>query len=183
MEQRVRGQRAARIDALGLETFDGGTYQGQILVSERAIFARMRIEAGDGKARTRDAEALMQVAGDDAAGLDHEVCGEFGDDVLERKVDGDRHHCELGRPQHHHRPDSRAGRFLDQLTEIFGVSGLGKARAIEDVLGNRIGHDRGRRPGADIGHRAANGRKRRRRARLIRMARFCADRHADVDDG
>ena len=53
MEQRVRGQRAARIDTLGLETFDGGTYQRQVLVAERAIFARMRIKAGNGKARPR----------------------------------------------------------------------------------------------------------------------------------
>src|SRR5262245_30142747 len=37
MEQRVRGRRAARIDSLGLETFDGGTYQRQVLVAERAI--------------------------------------------------------------------------------------------------------------------------------------------------
>ncbi len=39
-----------------------------ILLAERAVLAGMRIEAGDRKPRARDAEALAQVARDDAAG-------------------------------------------------------------------------------------------------------------------
>ena len=73
MKQRVGRQRTARIDALGLETLDRGPHHGQILVAERAILARMRIEAGNGEARTRDAETVAQIARDDAAGLDDEV--------------------------------------------------------------------------------------------------------------
>ena len=98
MEERVRGQRAAGIDTFRPEPFDGGTYEGQILVAERAIFPGMGIEAGDREARTRNTEALMQVVSDDAAGLDHEVGGELGDDLLQRKVDGDGDDRKLGGP-------------------------------------------------------------------------------------
>ena len=145
MEQRIGGQRTARVDALGLEAFDRRTHHRQILVAERAVLARVRIEAGDGQARMRDAEAVAQIARHDAAGLDHEIAGELGHDVLQRQVDGDRHDRELGRPQHHHRVRRDAGRFLGELGEVLGVSGLGEARAIEDVLGDRVGDDRARR--------------------------------------
>jgi len=98
MEERVRWQRAAGIDTFRPEPFDGGMDQRQILVAQRAIFARMGIEACDRKPRTRNTEALVQVASNDAAGLHHEVGRELGDDLLERKVDGDGHDRELGRP-------------------------------------------------------------------------------------
>ena len=63
----------------------------------------MRIKPGDGEARMRDAEALTQIARDDAAGLDDEIGGEAARNVAQRQMDGDRNDGELGRPQHHHR--------------------------------------------------------------------------------
>ncbi len=123
-----------------------------------------------------------QVARDDAAGLDDEIGGQRGDDLAQRQMDGDRHDRELGRPQHHHRLRGDAGRLLRQLGEIFGVAGLGEARAIEHVLGDRIGDDGGGRAGDDVGDRAADRGDRRRRARRVRTAGLGGDAHADVDD-
>ena len=165
------------------ETLDGGPHHGLILVAERAIFARMRIETGNSEARTRDVETVAEIACDDAAGLDDEVGGEPGDDVFEREVDGDRHDRKLGRPQHHHRPHGHAGGFLDELAEVFGMAGFGETRSIEHVLGNRIGHDRAGDARGDVGHGATDRRKRRGSARSIRVARLGADRHADIDHG
>ena len=85
-------------------------------------------------------------------------------------MDGDRHHRKLGRPQHHHRLRRDPGQVLGQLGEILGMAGLGEARAIEHVLGDRIGDDRASRAGADVGHRATDRCDRRRCARLIGMA-------------
>ena len=77
MEHRVGRQRAARVDALGHEPLDRGPHDRQVLLAERAFLARMRIEAGDGEARMRDAEAVAQIARHDAAGLDDEIGGEL----------------------------------------------------------------------------------------------------------
>ena len=43
----------------------------------RAVLAGMRIEAGDGEPRLGDAEALDQIARDDAAGLENQIAGEM----------------------------------------------------------------------------------------------------------
>ena len=54
-----------------------------------------------------------------------------------------RHHRELGRPQHHHWLCGFARRFLCESGEEFGMPWLGKTRAVEHVLGHRIGDDSG----------------------------------------
>ena len=43
-----------------------GAMTARVLAADRAAFAGMRIEAGDGQPRPGDAEALAQIAGDDA---------------------------------------------------------------------------------------------------------------------
>ena len=54
------------------------------------------------------------------------------------------------------------------------MAGIGEARAVEHVLGDRVGHDGGGRAGADIGDGAADGGKRRRRAACRRAGRASA---------
>ena len=44
-----------------------------ILLAERAVFAGMRVEAREREPRPRDAEAVAQIARDDAAGLDDQI--------------------------------------------------------------------------------------------------------------
>ena len=56
MKQRIGRQRAARIDAFGDEPRDRRRNDGAVLLAERAFFAGMRIEPGDGEPRPRDAE-------------------------------------------------------------------------------------------------------------------------------
>ena len=60
------------------------------------MIQRMRIEPGHGQARARDAKSVTQIARNDAAGFHYQLAAQAGDDVLERKMDGDRHDRELG---------------------------------------------------------------------------------------
>ena len=70
VEQRVRRQRAACIDAVGDEALDRRRDDGDVLLAQRAFFAGMRVEPGNGQARVGEAEALGQVARDDTSGID-----------------------------------------------------------------------------------------------------------------
>ena len=56
MEHRVGGQGAEGIDALVAQHFDRRTDDLVILLADRAVFAGMRIEAGNGEPRRGDAE-------------------------------------------------------------------------------------------------------------------------------
>ena len=74
MEHGVGRQRTARVDAERLEDAQPpGRTIDEILVAERAFLAGMRIEAGDGKPRACNAEAVGKVVGDDAAGFDDQT--------------------------------------------------------------------------------------------------------------
>ena len=55
------------------QLLDRGRDHGGVLLAERAVLAGMRIEPGEREARPRDAEALAQIARDDAAGLDDQI--------------------------------------------------------------------------------------------------------------
>ena len=143
----------------------------------------MRVEPGNGEPRTSDTETVVEIARDDAPGVEDEVTSEFGDHVSEREMDSDGYDRKLGRPQHHHRLHGLAGGFLGEPAEIFGMSGFSEPRSIEHVLGNRIGHDRAGGTGVEVGYGATDRRQRRRRARSIGVARLGTDRHADIDHG
>ncbi len=158
------------VDAVGAQARDRRSDDGDVFLAERAVLAGMRIETGDDETRPRNGEARAQVVRHDPAGLDDEVGGQPADHVAQRQVDGDRHHGEFRRPQHHHRMHRHAGVFLGELGEIFGMSRLGEARAVEHVLGDRIGDDRARRAGLHVGDGAADGGDRDRRARCVGAA-------------
>ena len=62
-----------------------GPDDGQILVTECAFLSRMRVEAGDGEARMGDAETVAKIAGDDPAGLHHQIRGELRNHIPQRE--------------------------------------------------------------------------------------------------
>ena len=68
------GPRASMPSALSCAT--AGATIAQILLAHGAVFAGMRIEAGDREARPRDAETRGEIARHDAPGLDDQVGGE-----------------------------------------------------------------------------------------------------------
>ena len=68
---------------------DGGSHDPLVLLTEGAVFAGVRVEPGDGDARTVYAETPAEVAGDDARRLDDQFSGEGGGDLAQRNVDGD----------------------------------------------------------------------------------------------
>ncbi len=62
------------------------------------------------------------------------------------------------------------GRFFGKLGEVFRVTRFGEARAVQDVLRDRIGHDGGGGAGADVVDGAADGGERGRRTGLVGLA-------------
>ena len=108
-----------------------------------------------------------------------EVGGQVRHHLAQRQMDGHRHHRKLRRPQHHHRPHRLAGRFRGEPGQEFGVARLGKARAVEHVLGDRIGDQRGGVAGQHVGDRAADRGDRRRRAASVGLAGRGGDRQVE----
>ena len=129
--------------------------------------------ASRGRAMPKCARQVMR---HDAAGFDNQFGRKLLEDVLERQMDCHRNDRKFRRPQHHHRPQRLAGRFLHQLGQKFGVAGLGEAPTVKHVLGDRIGDYRGGRARQHVGNRAANRGDGRRRARPVRAAGFGAHR-------
>ena len=131
----------------------------------RAVFAGVRIEAGNREPRPRDAETIDQVARHHPPGLEDQVAREPLRHLLERHMDRDRHHRHLGRPQHHHRPRRIAGLLERQLGEIFGVARVGEAAPCK-ARSWRPDWSPRRRP------RRRSRRRRRDRSRRSRPARW-----------
>ena len=69
-----------------------------------------------------------------------------------------------------------SGRLGGELGEEFGMAGLGKAGAVEHVLGDRIGDHGGGAAGQHVGDRAADRGDRRRRAAGVGLAGRGGDR-------
>ena len=86
--------------------------------------------------------------------------------VLQRHMDGDRHHFERGARQHHHRmqrPSLRRG----EGGEILGMPGKGEARAIKHGLGDGVGDDGARRALPHEAHGALDRLRDRGRGGLV----------------
>ena len=73
MKHRVGGKRAARVDAVGAAAARPPARRSAVFLAERAVLAGVRVEAGDREPRPRDAEALLQIARHDPAGLDDQI--------------------------------------------------------------------------------------------------------------
>ena len=167
---RVGRQRAARVDAVGAQPLRPPARRSAMSSSPSAPSSpACGLRPATASRGCGDAEARAQVARDDPAGLDDQVGGQPADGTsLQRQVDGDRHHGELRRPQHHHRhAPARRSCSCGELGEIFGVAGIGEARAVEHVLGDRIGDDRAR-PRRPARRRRRGGSRRSRPARSMR---------------
>ena len=103
VEHGVRRQRAASLDALGAQGFDGRRDDVDLFGAERAVFAGMRIEAGDDEARMGEAETGLQILDHDAGGRDDQFARQLRERLAQRQMDRHRHDGKRRRPQHHHR--------------------------------------------------------------------------------
>ena len=65
MEQSVGGMRPGDVESLGPRRFDRRGDDVDLLAAEPAVFAGMRVEAGDGKPGALDAEITAKIAGRD----------------------------------------------------------------------------------------------------------------------
>jgi hypothetical protein len=147
-----------------------------VFIAQRAVLPGMGIEPGDGQPRVRNTETTAQVAVHDPHRVDHEIDRQPRHHLAQRQMDGDQDDGKLGRPKHHHRTCRNAGSLLRELRQELGMTRLGKSRAVEHCLGDRIGDDGVGPAGKDVGDRQADGRDRCRSARLVRMARLCTHR-------
>ena len=77
-----------------------GAMTRRFLVAEQAALAGVRVEAGDGDARPRQAQAQRRRVGD-ADRLEHRVEGDRVDRLAQRQVDRHQHRAQLVVGQHH----------------------------------------------------------------------------------
>ena len=132
--------------------------------------------------RAGDAEAILEVARDDAAGLRDELAGEPRHHLAQRQMNGDRNDGKLVRPEHHHRLRGYAHHLGCELRQILGMAGLGEARFVEHVLGHRIGDDRAGAADMHVAHGLPDRGDRGGRARCIGVAGLGRDGDPDIDD-
>ena len=168
MKHGVRRQWAARIDAIGFQARHRGRDHVASSIAHGAILAGMWIEPRNGEAGARDAEAAREIARHDAAGLDDEVRVSADTTSLSGRwivtgttASSGAHSIMTGCAA---LPVASAASFAEK----FGVAGLGKARAIEHVFGDRIGHERAGVTGKHIGDGQADRGDRGRRAAGVR---------------
>ena len=90
MEHRVGGQGAICVDPQVAQPGDCRTHDIVVLMAERAAFASMRVEPGNGQTGFCNAKMLREVVMDNAAGLDDQAGGQGFENVTKRDVDGNR---------------------------------------------------------------------------------------------
>ena len=117
----------------------------------------MRVEAGKGEPRLRDAEALPQLPRDDPAGQDDQVRGQGGGHVREGDMHGHGHDRQLFAPEHHHRVIGFSAALGGKSGEKLRMAGMPEAGLVEHVLGDGIGHDGRCRARANQAHRRLDG--------------------------
>ena len=145
VKHRIGRERAARLDAFAAQRGDGRRDDLDILASERAAFAGMRVEPGDRDDRPGDPEIADQRGMRHAPGMDDRGRRQFFDGRAQRQMDRHRHDAQLRPGQHHHRVVRDPGK----LGEEFGVPGMPETGPVERVLVDRVGHERG---GAAVPH-------------------------------
>jgi hypothetical protein len=182
VEHAVGRQRTAGVDALGDQALHRRPDDGEIFFAQGTMLTGVRIEARHCEPRPRNVEALAHIALHNASRRDDQVGRELGEHVPERQMNRDRHHGQLRRPQQHHRLHGRSGRLGGESGQIFGVTRLGKAGTVEDVLGDRIGDHRGGATSTDVVDGAADRRQCGWCTGVVRLAGLGGDVDTDVDD-
>ena len=95
--------RAGHVEAICVRRLDRRRDHVDLLAAQAAVLSGVRIEAGNGDARPRDAEIARQVVRGDLKRLDDKRLANRANHLFKRNVDGDRHdRNELG-DEHHHR--------------------------------------------------------------------------------
>jgi len=141
-EHGVGRERPARRDAFGQRGSNRRRDDAHFLVAEQPALACMRIEAGDGDARMRDAEAAHGSVGD-ANRLEHGLERDRLDGSAQRHVDRHQHRAQLVVGQHH------ANRRSDAVPCGKGLQHLGVARVRDAGRSQRPLVDRRRDDGRD----------------------------------
>ena len=175
MEHRIGRQRAARIDP-GLAQFgDSRLDYLDLLTAEAAGLARVRIEPGDRKDRRSETEIPAQRPLRNASSVDDGRRGQAFDRPAQGEMDGHGNNPQPRAYQHHYR--NLVSRR--ELGEVLGVARMMKAGAIEALLVNRVGHQRGGATAANIAHGDLDRAKDRRRVGSVWAAGHsmngCAD--------
>ena len=141
----------------------------------QAALAGVRIEAGHGDARARDAEVAGERRGRDPDGLEQQGPGQRLGHRRQRNVHGGRHNLELLRHQHHH--GTRPAAAADDARPARPGTRCGRGRArwarSQRALGDRVGHQRQRL----AAHHGGCRRFDRRDDGGIAARSRCGDRH------
>ena len=112
-EDGVAGNRAGHVDAGRAERRDDGRDHAIVFVAHQPVLAAVRVQAGDGEPRPRDAEAGQRVRGGPDRRRQH-VGRERLRDVGQRDVHGRERHLQPLGVEEHHRPGD-AGQVAEQV--------------------------------------------------------------------
>ena len=155
MEQAVGRGRTPGVDAELPQRRDRRSDDLHVLTANRPIFARVRIEAGNGEARSLDPEVAAQGLGRHHSGINDLVHAQQSADLRQRLMNGDQRGAEALDRQHH---DRTAGALVvgagGEFAQKFGVAWKLKAGLVERRLGDWGGDEAANRAGerqADAG--------------------------------
>ena len=138
--------RAGDSPAFGRERGDRRLDDLDFLAAERAAFARVRIETGDGEARLGDSEIALEPAQAPLArAIRSARWSARRGTSAKRQVRRDRDGAQRRTGEHHH---DIAGRNPAALGDELGLAGMLEADGVELLLGHRAGDDCGGRAGA-----------------------------------
>ena len=177
MEHRVGGERPSGVDAGLAQRGDRRRDDVDVLAAEPAGFAGVRVEPGNDDDRSGDREIAAQRGIDNTPRMDDYLARQCRDRLAQREVDRHRYDAQIAARQHHHRRIMGPG----QLGEVFGMPGMAESGAIECILVDRVGDERGGPARAHIGNGGVDRVQHQRLVRRLRMTgprgRRLAERH------
>ena len=136
-EDRVGRDRAGDVDAGGAAPLDGRREDAALLAADEALFPGVRIEAGEGEARARHAEARQLVVRQADRGVDA-LRGEEPRDIGERDMHGGEDDVQTVRVEQH--PDIGGVREVRQQVGVAapGQAGGGPGRFVDRGGGDGV---------------------------------------------
>ena len=179
MKHGIRRQRPPGVDALGDQPRHRRRNDAAVLFAQRAVFAGMRIKSGDREARALSLNRVIRSCATMRAVStisSLESCGKISRSgrwiVTGTTASSGDHSIITGR-------NDLPVASLHQSGQKFGVAGLGKAPIVENIFGDRIGHDSRRLARHDIGDGATDRSHGRGRARIVGLPWLRGDGHVE----
>ena len=180
VEQRVGRKWTGDPQSFGGQLRHGGHEAIDLLVTDAATLASMRVKPGDGDTRLQDAEASPEVVCHRARRHQQQFGGRERRYARKRHMHGEWHDAQILVRQHHHR-QARFAAVGAKGCQIFGVARRGETGSIKHRLMDRCGNETAATPGHRRLDRFGDGIDHQRRRKPGRFARFVRHDAVDLD--